>query len=106
MPDCNPHDCPVGVRVDALESEFNRYRSSSSDTHRQMFDRIGALEQDRAANSTKLDSIEDKLDTLISWREEQDSKPNRLIDHLKENAINYIMLAMLGLMVLKMEIGA
>lgn len=103
MPDnCNPHDCPVGVRVDALESEFNRYRSSSSDTHRQMFDRIGSLEQDRAANSTKLDSIEDKLDTLISWREEQDSKPSRLIDHLKENAINYIMLAMLGLMLLKM----
>lgn len=105
MPDCNPHDCPVGVRVDALESEFNRYRSSSSDTHRQMFDRIGALEQDRAANSTKLDSIEDKLDTLISWREEQDSKPNRLIDHLKENAINYIMLAMMGMVLLKMGLG-
>jgi len=102
MSDCNPRDCPVGARVDSLESEFNRYRSSSSDTHRQMFERIGALEQDRAANSTKLDSIEDKLDTLISWREEQNNKPNRLIDHLKENAINYIMLAMLGLMLLKM----
>ena len=45
---CNPSDCPVSARVDALEREFDRYRGNSSDTHRQMFDRIGALEQSGA----------------------------------------------------------
>lgn len=107
MPDnCNPNNCPVGVRLDGLEKEFDRYRTDANGMHKAMDKRIGDLEKDSAASSTKLDSIEDKLDTLISWREEQDNKPNRLIDHLKENAINYIMLAMLGLMMLKMGIGA
>ena len=61
---CNPSDCPVSARMDALEKEFDRYRGSSSDTHRQMFDRIGALEQSGATLKAKLDSIEEKLDEL------------------------------------------
>lgn len=61
---CNPSDCPVSARVDALEREFDRYRGNSSDTHRQMFDRIGALEQSGATLKAKLDSIEEKLDEL------------------------------------------
>ena len=59
MPEnCNPNDCPVSARMDALEKEFDR------DTHRQMFDRIGALEQSGATLKAKLDSIEEKLDEL------------------------------------------
>ena len=34
MADCNPNDCAVGVRVTALEKEFDRYRTNSSDTGR------------------------------------------------------------------------
>lgn len=65
MPDgCKPQDCPVNARVDALKDEFNRYRSNSSETHRQMFDRIGALEENRAAAGEKLDNIDTKLDAL------------------------------------------
>lgn len=59
---CNPNDCPVSARVGALEKEFDRYRGSSSDTHRQMFDRIGALEQSGATLKAKLDGMDDKLD--------------------------------------------
>ena len=54
MADCNPNDCAVGVRVTALEKEFDRYRTNSSYTHRKMLDRIGSLEQDRASLKTKL----------------------------------------------------
>ena len=54
----------------------------------------------------KLDAIDGKLDKLVERQEEQDDKPNKLIDHLKENAINYIMLAMMGLVLLKMGLGA
>ena len=63
---CDPKDCPVSARVDALEREFDRYRGGSSDTHRQMFNRIGALEQSGATLKTKLDSIDEKLDELTS----------------------------------------
>ena len=57
---CNPSDCPVSARVDALEKEFNRYRGNSSDTHRQMFERIGALD----GMDEKLDAITEKVNTL------------------------------------------
>lgn len=102
---CNPDSCPVNARVDRMEKEFDRYRDSSSNTHQEMFQRLNALEKDNSATQTKLDTIDGKMDKLISWREEQDNKPNRLIDHLKENAINYLMLAMLGLMLLKMGVA-
>lgn len=103
---CNANDCPVNARVDRMEKEFDRYRDNSSKTHNEMFQRLNDLEKDNSATQTKLDTIDGKMDKLISWREEQDNKPNRLIDHLKENAINYLMLAMLGLMLLKMGVGA
>ena len=56
---CNPQDCPVSARVDALEREFDRYRGNSSDTHRQMFERIGELERSGATLRAKLDRSEE-----------------------------------------------
>lgn len=106
MPEnCNPSDCPVNARVDRMEKEFDRYRDSSSKTHNEMFQRLNTLEQSKTATETKLDVMDGKLDRLVEWREAQDNKPNKLIDHLKENAVNYIMLAMLGLLLLKMGMG-
>ena len=52
---CNANDCPVSARVDTLEKEFDRYRWNSTDTHRQMFERISALE---------LDGITETVNTL------------------------------------------
>ena len=72
---CNPNDCPVSVRVDALEREFDRYRGNSSDTHRQMFDRIGALEQSGATLKAKLDGMDDKLDALTETAQALADKP-------------------------------
>lgn len=106
MPEnCNPNDCPVNARVDRMEKELDRYRDNSSKTHQEMFQRLNHLEKDNTATQTKLDAMDGKLDKLVEWREALDDKPNKLIDHLKENAINYIMLAMMGLMLLKMGLG-
>lgn len=88
MPDnCNPDNCPVNTRVDGLEKEFDRYRTASSETHRQMFDRIGALEQSGAAVGAMLDSIDDKLDKLVEWQEAQIGKPGKRWDGLVDKAI-------------------
>ena len=107
MPEtCNPENCPVNARVGRMEKEFDRYRDSSSKTHQEIFTRLSDLEKDNSATQTKLDTMDGKLDKLVEWREAQDDKPNKLIDHLKENAINYIMLAMMGLMLLRMGLSA
>lgn len=94
----NCNDCPVSTRVDSLEKEFDRYRDGSSKTHREMFDRINALEQDKTALATRLEGMDAKLDKLVAWREEQDNKPNKLLDKLKENSIWMVMAAVLGML--------
>lgn len=93
---CNPSDCPVNARVDRMEKEMDRYRDNSSKTHQEMFQRLNALEQDRASLAEKLNGIDEKLDKLIAWREMQDDKPNKLLDKLKENSIWLVLAAVLG----------
>ena len=46
--------------MDALEKEFDHYRGNSTNTHKQMFDRIGALEQSGAMLKAKLDGMDEK----------------------------------------------
>lgn len=94
---CNPNDCPVSVRVDRMEKELDRYRDGSSKTHQEMFQRINALEQSRSVTENKLDAIDSKLDKLISWREEQDDKPNKFLDSLKNNAVWMVLAAVIGM---------
>ena len=93
MAECNPNDCAVGVRVTALEKEFDRYRTNSSDTHRQMFDRIGSLEQDRATLETKLNEIDTKLDNLTSTVSALAGKPGRRWDGLVDKLLYVAALA-------------
>ena len=98
MPDtCNPSDCPVNARVDRMEKEFDRYRDSSGKAHGEMFQRLNALEKDNSATQTKLDAMDGKLDKLVEWREEQDDKPNKFLDNLKNNAVWMVLAAVLGL---------
>lgn len=88
MPEtCNPNDCPVSARVDSLEREFDRYRGNSSETHRQMFERIGALEQSGATLKTKLDVMDEKLDELTAAVKTLTDKPSKRWDGLVDKAI-------------------
>ena len=93
----NCGDCPVNARVDSLEKEFDCYRDGSGKTHKEMFRRLSALEQARASMETMLEGMDAKLDKLVSWREVQDDKPNKLLDKLKENSIWLALAAVLGM---------
>ena len=98
MPEnCNPNDCPVAARVDALEKEFDRYRDNSSKTHQQMFDRLGALERSQTSFQTWKDGVDAKLDTIVAWVEAEKDKPNKLLDKLKENAVWLVLAALIGI---------
>ena len=88
MPEnCNTNDCPVAARVDSLEKEFDRYRNNSSNTHQQMFERIGALEQGTAKLETTLDSIDEKLDELSDTMKALVDKPAKRWEGLVDKAI-------------------
>lgn len=93
---CNPQDCPVSARVDALEREFDRYRGNSSNTHRQMFERIGALERSGATLRAKLDSIEEKLDELTLTVKALADKPAKRWDGLVDKLIYAAALAVVA----------
>lgn len=92
----NCSDCPVNARVDSLEKEFDRFRDGSGKTHKEMFERLSALEQARASMETMLEGMDGKLDKLVAWREIQDDKPNKLLDKLKESSIWLILAAVIG----------
>lgn len=93
---CNPQECPVSVRVDALEREFDRYRGNSSDTHRQMFERIGALEQSGATLRAKLDGMDEKLDALTETAKALADKPAKRWDGLVDKLIYAAALAVVA----------
>ena len=100
MNECQ-ENCPVAGRVDALEKEFDRYRSNSTDTHRQMFDRIGALEQSGATLKAKLDSIEEKLDELTATVKALADKPAKRWESL----VGYALSALVGAFLLWVASG-
>ena len=92
----NCDNCPVNARVDSLEKEFDRYRDGSSKTHKEMFERLNALEQDKTALTTRLEGMDAKLDKLVAWREVLDDKPNKLLDKLKESSIWLVLATVIG----------
>lgn len=88
MPEtCNPKDCPVSVRVEALKEEFNTYRANSSSTHKELFQRLGDLEKAESAQEKHFETVNEKLDRLIEWQENQRDKPGRRWESLVEKAV-------------------
>lgn len=92
---CNPNDCPVLPRVEALE-EANRQHSA---THREMFGRLGALERISDVQENKLDNIEDKLDdiqadnkSILQKVEALESKPGKRWD----SVVDKVLLVLVG----------
>lgn len=97
MPEkCDPKDCPVSARVDALKEEFDRYRDNSSSTHKEMFDRIGDLEKAEAAQEKHFETVNEKLDKLIEWQENQRDKPVKRWDGIVDKALWAVLAAVIA----------
>lgn len=98
---CNANDCPVSARVDTLEKEFDRYRGNSTDTHRQMFERISALEQSGATLKTKLDGMDEKLDGISEKVNTLADKPGKRWEGLVEKAAWAVCAAVIAFLLAK-----
>ena len=84
MPEnCNPRDCPLASRVQALEEENKRHTK----THEGIYDRLRKVEQDNAVQSEQYKTILEKLDTLTQKVEALEAKPGKRWESIVEKAV-------------------
>lgn len=99
---CSPGECLLEARVSALERANERH----GQTHGEMFDRIRHLERSDAVQEQMFKSIDEKLDTLLSWKDEEQEKPGTLLNRLKEHALSLIIGAVLGYAAVRLGLTA
>ena len=93
MPEnCNPRDCPLTSRVEALERENERH----TDTHKEIFARLNKVEQTNAVQNAQYKTILDKLDALTAKVEAMEAKPGKRWDKLAETALVVIATAVIA----------
>lgn len=92
MPEnCNPNDCPLSLRVDALE----RANEQHSDTHKEMYDRLRALEKENAVQNANYKAIEAKLDELTVMVKNLTEKPAKRWDSFGDKILWFLVEAVL-----------
>lgn len=94
----NPRDCPLLPRVEALEKANEQH----SDTHREIFRRLGGLESDTAVQGKQLENIDEKLTdikadqkSILQEVEALKSKPAKRW----ESAVDKIITSVIGVIV-------
>lgn len=98
MPDnCNPGDCPLSPRVEALE----RANEQHSKTHREMFDRMRALETSDAVQNAHYKVIDAKLDELTIMVKELSGKAGKRWESLVEKALWAVAAAVIAFLLAK-----
>ena len=84
MPEtCNPKDCPLAPRVEALERGNERHTK----THEEIFRRLNKVETDNAVQSEQYRTILEKLETLTQKVEALEVKPAKRWDGLVEKTV-------------------
>lgn len=83
MPEKCPENCPLAPRVEALE-EANR---KHTDTHRELFDRMRALETSDAVQNAHYEAIDAKLDELTIMVKELSGRAGKRWEGLVEKAL-------------------
>ena len=92
MPEnCNPNDCPLSLRVEALE----RANEQHGDTHKEMFDRLRSLETENAVQNANYKAIEAKLDELTVMVKNLTEKPAKRWDSFGDKILWFLAEAVL-----------
>lgn len=99
MPEnCNSNDCPLSPRVEALE----RANEQHSSTHREIFDRMRALETSDAVQNAHYKAINAKLDELTIMVKEMSGKAGKRWDGLVDKAIWAVAAAVIAFLLAKL----
>lgn len=84
MPEKCAEPCADLIR---LEKELDKFQGQNSDTHREIFKRLNELEKAEAAQEKHFETVNEKLDKLIEWQENQRDKPGKRWESIVEKAI-------------------
>lgn len=93
MPDKCTEPCAEVVR---LERELDKFQAQNSDTHKEIFRRLNGLEQAEAAQEQHFFTVNEKLDKLLKWQENQLEKPSRHWESIVEKAVWAVCAAVLA----------
>lgn len=58
---CNPHECPVGQR---LEHQLEEFKKANSETHQKLWEAINELKTNDAVQDSKYETIITKLNEV------------------------------------------
>lgn len=73
MDNCNPNNCPLEPRVEALERANDRH----SKTHQEIFDRMRDVEKDNAVQAAQYKTITDTLGEIKATVDTMAAKPGK-----------------------------
>lgn len=83
-------ECKAAAKIARLEERVNRLEDDhqkEADFRRTYYaDREARVKHD-AELQAKVNSMDSKLDTLVTWKTSEQEKPDKLLDKIKENAL-------------------
>lgn len=94
--DCDERSCWLAPRVSALEDNFRDFQTQNSGTHQKLFDRVRKLEQSDAVRYEQYKCINEKLDALLDWQDQQQGKPGRLQEQIVVSALTTMVGVLVG----------
>ena len=86
-------DCLGLQKANMLEKQMDEYRRQARETHREIFGRLGELEQAESAWDQQYRQIMEKLDKLLLWQEEQQKKPAKRWEAVVEKLVLLVVTA-------------
>ena len=90
----DPASCPAMVKVEALEKRFDNYCKRSHETHGEIFGRLNSLERSESRIKEKLESIDEKLDKILSWKDGEQAKPAKTWGKVRNTIITVVVTAL------------
>lgn len=97
MDNCNPNNCPLEPRVEALE----RSNEQHSQTHRELFRRMNEVERDNAVQAAQYNAITDTLGEIKATVEAVAAKPGKRWESTTGEIIKFLIQAVLVIAAVK-----
>lgn len=94
MDNCNPNNCPLEPRVEALE----RANEQHSETHRELFQRMNKVERDNAVSAAQYKTITDTLVEIKATVDALAAKSGKRWESLVEKALWAVVAAVIAFM--------